>query len=106
VEISRNVGALQLRSGGLIERPPFRALAAVDLLRSAHVLALADVEARQVAGGGETGPHHAVAVDVDAARIVTRRGNLEDLRLAALGRIGAAAHANQVAGENFRDAPN
>src|SRR5580700_8870184 len=52
MEVSWDVRAFQLRTLGLIERPAFRALAAIHLLLAGQVLALADIEAGQVAGCG------------------------------------------------------
>src|SRR5215467_7595481 len=90
VEVSGDVRAFQLRTGGLIQRPAFAALAAVDLRGSVEVLALAYVETREVAAGRERGPHHAVAVDVHAARIEAGLRHLEDLRLAGRWRVAPA----------------
>ena len=77
VEVGRNVRALQLRTVGLIQRPAFLALAAVGLLRTGQVLALAHVEAGQMAAGGQRRPDDAVAVDVDTARIEAGAGTLK-----------------------------
>ena len=87
VEVGRNIGALQLRTVRLIERPPFLALAAIVLRRAIQVLALAEVEAGQVAARRQRRPDDAVAVDVDAARIEARLRDLEDLGLAGCGRV-------------------
>ena len=95
-------GALQLGTGRLIQRPSFAALAAVGLRRTVEILALAHVEAGEVAACRERRPHDAVGVDVDAARIEARLRHLEDLRLAGGRRIVAALQPDQEARELLR----
>ena len=98
--------AFQLRAGRLIERPAFAALAAVDLRRAVQVLALAHVEAGEMAARGERRPDDAVAVDVHAARIEAGLRHLEDLRLAGRRRVVAALQPDQEAGVLLADAPH
>src|SRR5438034_9815632 len=62
-----NVGPLQLRTRGLIERPALRALVPFFYVRAAEDLALPAIEAGQMAARGERPPDPAVASDVDAA---------------------------------------
>src|ERR1019366_5168687 len=86
--------------------PAFAALAAIHFGRAVEVFALADVEAGKVAAGGERRPNHAIAGDVEAARIDAAFRHLKDLRDAGLGRILAALQADEEAGEGLADAPD
>src|ERR1019366_8002026 len=106
VEVGRDVGVLQLRTVCLVESPAFAALAAIHFGRAVEVFALADVEAGKVAAGGERRPNHAIAGDVEAARIDAAFRHLKDLRDAGLGRILAALQADEEAGEGLADAPD
>src|SRR5215469_12653494 len=106
MEVRRDICALQLRTWSLVERPAFFALAAVGLLRTRQVFALANVEGGQVARRRQTRPNHALAIDVDAARIVTRFRHLEHLGSATLRRIVAALQPNQVAREILGYSPH
>src|SRR3984893_967163 len=68
-------------------------------------LAFAAVEARHVAAR-QRHPDHAFAVDVHAARAVTGRGNLVDLRKRRGRGVGAGAHADDRAREGEHRAPD
>src|SRR5207249_1878794 len=93
-------------TGRLIERPPFAALAAVCSCRAIEILALADVEAREMTARRQCRPDDTVTVDVDAARIEPRLRHFEDLGHARRRRIAAALQPNQVPGEALAGAPD
>src|SRR6185436_11393912 len=100
MEVGGNVGPFQLRAVRLIERPAFAAFAAVDLPADG-AFALAPIETGEMAARGERRPDNAVRIDVDTARIESGLGNTEDFGVAALGRIGAAVEAHEIAREAF-----
>ena len=98
VEVRRDVGALEARAIRLIERPALGTRRAVERLRAAlRRLALAPVEAREMAARGERGPDDAVRVDVDAAWVDAALRHLVDLGDAGLGWVRAAVDAHDVA---------
>src|SRR5262245_23472213 len=99
MEVRRNLGALELRTIGLIESPAFLALTAVGLRRAIQVLTLANIEAGKVAACGKGRPNNALAVNVHTARIEAAIWNSKDRGLARFGRVVAALQANQHARE-------
>src|SRR4051794_34222555 len=106
MEVRRNVGTFQLRAVRLIQRPAFLALAAIGLLRPREVLALAHVEAGEMAARSERRPYDAVAVDIDTTRIKAWLGHFEDLRFAAVRRIIATLQPDENARICFADSPH
>ena len=105
VEVRRHVRALHRGAFGPVQRPAFGALTAVRAVRLVAGRALADVQARQVAAAGEGRPHHAVAGDIDPARVKARFGDAKDLRPATRRRILAAHQADDVAGIGLGGTP-
>ncbi len=80
--------AFEARSGILIERPALRTMVAGRLRPVQRRLALAPVEAADVAAG-QRDPHHALAVDVAAARSEAGRWDVVDLRERGFRRVRA-----------------
>src|SRR4029077_18520075 len=80
--------ALEARTGILVERPTLRTVVAGRLGAVERGLALAAVEAADVAAR-ERHPHDALAVDVAAARAEARHRHVEHLGQL---RVGIVAH--------------
>src|SRR5206468_4388820 len=106
MEIRGYVRALELWTGGLVKRPAIGALASVRFGRAVQIGALPDIEACQMTARSQRCPDNAVGVNINAARVETRRGNLEDLSHTAIGGIGAPFQPDEVARKTFSDAPN
>src|SRR5262249_34382159 len=93
-------GALELRSGRPIQRPPLRAVL-TGRRRTVENLAFPPIETRQMTTTGESRPDNAIAVDVDAARYIPvhRRTRILERRLVDFGerrcrRIGTWTQAH------------
>src|SRR3954462_3875932 len=80
--------AVEARSRILVERPALRAMIAGRLRSVERPLAFAPVETADVAAC-ERHPHHALAVDIAAARAEAGHRNVVDFRECGFGRVGA-----------------
>src|SRR5262249_60058503 len=97
---------LELRSGERIERPALGAMLA-GCRRPVEDLAFLAVEARQVSAR-QRRPENAVAVDVAAARPITRKRRLIDFGQCRMGRIGPRIDPHDIAraGKSPRGPPD
>src|SRR5262249_59373882 len=96
--------ACEARPRILVERPALRALIAGRLGSVERALALAAVEAADVAAR-ERHPHDALAVDVAAARTEARQRHVVDFRERGLRRIGAGIGPHDRAGARAQPGP-
>ena len=97
--------AFESRAGKLIEGPTFGAVIAGRLRPVERTFAFAPVEAANMAAR-KRDPHHALAVDVAAARAEARHGHVVDLGERRLWRIGAGIDAHDGAGAGADSAPH
>src|SRR6266853_636731 len=96
--------ALEARARILIERPAFRTVVA-GRGRPIENLALAAVEGAHVAARKRY-PHHALAVDVAAARTEARHRYVVDFGERSFGRVGARIEPHDRAGARPQRAPD
>src|SRR5262249_59474815 len=94
--------ALEAGSRILVERPALGAMIAGRLRAVERSLTLAPIEAADVAAR-ERYPHHALAVDIAAARAEARHRDIEDLGQL---RVGIVAHHAAAAGEHPDGVPD
>ena len=96
--------AFEAGAGILIQRPAFGAVIAGRGRPIEHP-ALAPVEAADVAAR-KRDPHHALAVDIAAARAEAGHGHVVDFRQRRLRRVGAGFEAHDGAGARADGPPN